>query len=989
MKSKYFISIIMFLLFSAALLPNIRPYVFAQEGIDFTQLSAEKKKEMFETSTLGTRSLRSEDQKYYRFLTNTEKQRLTEGLSPEQKLKIFQGLSDEDRLTLFKSLTYTEKTSLFKVLSDTDKKKVFNSFTDEEKGLFFKILDDKEKGNLFGIFSDAEKIDYFNTLDIQEKVKLFLILDEKDKDAILNSYNSFEMIRLINNFPEEEEEERIRLFIKYPELKEISTFVELAPTEKIEIEGPPLSDIEKTLSGQFPTDIDRILRQFGYDFFKKGPASFVPETIVPVGPDYIIGPDDKFIIYLWGGVEESYPVTVSRDGSITLPRVGTLDITGLSFSELKDFLLHKFKEFYPDFEMSITMEALRTMEVFLIGELENPGTYSLSPLSSVISALFVSGGPSKNGSLRDISVFDKGELVKAIDLYEFFIKGTKGNDIRLQQGYTIFVPVIGPVVGIAGQVKRPAIYEMKGEQTIGEVIELAGGVMPTGHLQNVVVERIIGHERRVINSFNLDPSYQGSDINLKTPVKDGDVIKIYPIYERMEQVVYLEGHVKYPREYELRPGMRLADIIPSYDSLLPEPYLPQAEIIRLIPPDLHPEIMEFNLGSLLAGDDNQNLVLQDQDRIKIYGLWEKSDMPQVSITGSLRNPGEYRLYKGMTIKDLIFLAGNLTNTAYMDHAELTRIIQSPTGTDTIKLIFSPQRALEGDPQDNIVLQEDDHVQIREIPKYAQAIERKMILEGEFMFPGIYSFSEGERLSSVISRAGGLTKEAYPASAVFLRNSVKEIQKERQREYISRLEEDILTLSTASAQTSLDPSQAAMIQQALNSQKDLIAKLKASEPTGRMVIKISDIMLMPSSDYDMELKPGDRLIIGKRPDSVNVMGEVYNPNALLLEKGKDVSYYLSLVGGLTDRADKKQIYIIKADGTVNSKRQEKLGLFSWDSQKKRWRFGSFNSIELDPGDTIIVPKKIERIGWLKYTKDVTGILYEIAIAAGVLHEIFVD
>jgi polysaccharide export outer membrane protein len=988
MKRKYFISIIVFLLFSTVLLPNIRPYGFAQERTDFTQLSAEKKKEMSETSTPGTLSLRSEDQKYYRFLTGIQKQKLTEGLSDEQKLKIFEGLSEEDRLILFKSLTYTEKNNLFKNLSDTNKKEIFASFAEEEKINFFKILNDEEKGKLFEILESKEKSKFFDILDDNEQNRLFVVLEDNEKKLILSSVNSLKKLRLINRLSEGE---RDKWFIVYPELKEISKLGEVPSKKPVEIkeEAPPLSDIEKTLSGEFPTDIDRTLRQFGYDFFKKGPSAFVPETSVPVGPDYIVGPDDKFSINLWGGVEESYHVTVSRDGSITLPRVGTLDVGGLSFSGLKTFLYDKFKEYYPDFEMSITMEALRTTEVFLIGELEAPGTYSLTSLSTVISALFTSGGPSKSGSLRDIRVFDNGELVKSIDLYEFFIKGTKGNDIRLQQGYTIFIPVIGPVVGIAGQVKRPAIYEMKGEQTIGEVLEFAGGVLPTGHLQNIVVERIIDHKRRVINSFNLDPSYDNSDINLKTPVRDGDVIKIYPIYERMEQVVYLDGHVKYPREYELRPEMRLADIISSYDSLLPEPYLPQAEIIRLVPPDLHPEIIEFNLGSLLAGDDSQNLILQDKDRIKIYGLWEKSDMPQVTITGALRNPGAYRLYKDMTIKDLIFLAGNLTNTAYMEQAELTRIIQGPTGTDTIRLTFSPQRALEGDRQDNIVLKEDDRVQIRDIPKYAQAIERKMALEGEFMFPGIYSFSEGERLSSVISRAGGLTKEAYPASAVFLRESVKKIQQERQKEYISRLEEDILTLSTASAQTSLEASQAAMIQQVLNSQKDLIAKLKASEPTGRMVIKISDIMLMPSSDYDVELRPGDRLIIGKRPASVNVMGEVYNPNSLLLEKGKDVSYYLSLVGGITDSADKKQVYIVKADGTVTSKRQEKLGLFNWDTQEKRWRFGSFNSIKLDPGDTIIVPKKIEKIGWLKYAKDVTGILYDIAIAAGVLHEIFTD
>jgi len=897
MKRKYFISIIVFLLFSTVLFPNTRSYSIAQEGT-------------------GTLNLGPEDQKYYQYINEIQKKEITKEFSDDQKVNIFEGLSDQDKLILFRSLTYTERNNLFKNLGDMDKRKIFSSLTDEEKS---------------------------------------------------------------------------RWLLEYPELKEISALGEIPPQAVVAVkeEEIPLSDIEKTLSGDFPKAIDRTLRQFGYDYFTKGPSSFIPESAVPVGPDYIIGPNDKFTIYLWGGVEESYNVTVSRDGSITLPRLGTLVVAGLTFAELEDFLLHKFREYYPDFEMSVTMGSLRTIEVFIIGELETAGTYSLTSLSTVISALFASGGPSKTGSMRDIKVYDNEQLIKSIDLYEFFIKGTRGNDILLQQGYTIFIPIIGPVVGIAGHVKRPAIYEIKNEQTIGDIIELAGGVLPTGHLQNVVVERIIEHNRRVINSFNLDPSYDKSDVNLKTPVKDGDVIKIYPIYERMEQVVYLEGHVKYPREYELRPGMRLADIISSYDSLLPEPYLPQAEIIRLEPPDLHPEIVEFNLGSLLAGDDKQNLLLQDQDRIKIYGLSEKSDMPQVTIVGSLRKPGVYRLYKGMTIKDLIFLAGNLTNTAYMEQAELTRIIQSTTGTDTIKLTFSPQRALEGNTQDNMVLQEDDLVQIRPIPKYAQAIERKMTLEGEFMFPGTYSFSEGERLSSVISRAGSLTKEAYPASAVFLRESVKEIQRERQKEYISRLEEDILTLSTTSTQTSLDATQAAMIQQVLNAQKDLIAKLKASEPTGRVVIKISDIMLMPSSDYDMELRPGDRLIIGKRPDSVNVMGEVYNPNALLVEKGKDVSYYLSLVGGMTNNADKRQIYVIKADGTVTSKKQEKLGLFSWDSQEKRWRIGSFNSIELDPGDTIIVPKKIEKIGWLKYAKDVTGILYEIAVAAGVLHEIFVD
>ena len=926
------------------------PPSFAQEGLSLDQISANTIGGTSGTSAFSRLGLGDEAQKYYGFASDIQRQNLLDGLSSNERAEIFDDLDDIGKQNLFKVLSNTERRDLFKEISDYDKKKIFN------------ILNDIEKQSLFEI------------------------LDESDKQIILENSTHLERQMLLENLSESE---RSKWLAQYPEL-EPETISPIGAPEITEAELSKLSDIEKILSGIFPTDISRILTQFGYNFFSKGPSSFIPERVVPVGPDYIIGPDDRFTINLWGRAEEAYYVSVSRDGRITLPRLGTLDVGGLTLSEMESFLLSKFREYYPDFEMSITMGALRSVDVFIIGELESPGTYSLSALSTVISALFASGGPSKNGSLRDIRVYNEGELVKSIDLYEFFIKGTKGDDIRLKQGYTIFIPVIGPVAGIAGNVKRPAVYEMKGIQTIGDIIEFAGGVLPTGHLQNVVVERIIGHQRRVINSFNLDPSNEKSALNLDTQVQDGDVIKIYPVDKTMEQVVYLEGHVKYPMEYELKPGMRLIDIIPSFDALLPEPYLTQAEIIRLIPPDFHTEIIEFNLGSLLAGEEEQNLLLQDRDRIIIYDMWEKSDIPQVTINGALRNPGVYRLYEGMTIKDLIFQAGNMTRSAYMESADLTRIVPSTEGTDIIKLSFSPQRAFEGVPEDNIILEDNDQVYIREIPKYQQALDRKVVLEGEFMFPGTYAFSEGETLSSVIERAGGLTEEAYPLGSVFLRESVRDTQKERQEAYINRLEQETLTLSAFAQETALDSGEAAVVAQTLSAKKELLEKLRDAEPTGRMVIDISEILLMPSAATDIELRPGDRLIIGKRPDSVNVMGEVYNPNAILFEEGMDVDYYLNLVGGPTDNAEQKQGYIIKADGTVISKRQEKFGLISWDGENHRWKFGGgFYSTELDPGDTIIIPKKIATVGWLKGLKDVTSVVYQIAVSAGVLHELFTD
>lgn len=833
---------------------------------------------------------------------------------------------------------------------------------------------------------NREKFENFNTLSIKEKIDFFKGLSNEDKEKIFRSVNNADKILLFNSLSEIEKKEWLR---KYPGLELFITPEEITPlpTEKpIEAlkEVPAPSDIEKIMSGKFPTDITRELRQFGYDFFKKEISTFAPVSTLPVGPDYIIGPGDSFTIHLWGKTENTYSATVTRDGSITLPRLGTLNVSGLTFAELKRYLLHKFKEYYPDFEMSITMGSLRTVEIFIVGEATNPGTYSLSSLSTLVTALFSVGGPTKNGSLRNIKLFRNGDLSSTIDLYEFLIRGTKGNDVRLQPGDTIFIPVLGPVVGIAGLIKRPAIYEMKGEQTIGDMIELAGGVLPVGYLQNVVVERITEHKRRVIKSFNLDPSYEKTNENLKIPLKDGDVIKIYPVHQRLRHVVYLEGHVKYPREYEWKPDMRLRDIIPSYDYLLPEPYLPQAEIIRLMPPDLHPEMIGFNLGALLAGDDAQNLLLKDQDRIIIYDKWEKRDLPEITIKGAVRKPGTYRLYSGMTIRDLIFRAGNLTDKAYLETATLGRVVKVEGGTETLILDFSPKKAISGMIEANLVLEKDDVIYIREFPEYREALQRKVFLEGEFLFPGEYTFSEGERISSIIEKAGGLTEDAYPFGALFLRESAKRVQKERLIEYVDKLEQDIMSLSAVAAGKALSEEEAAILQRTLETKAEMIKKFKSAEPTGRMVITLDEILLLPSSKYNFKLQPGDRLIVNKKPAYVNVMGAVYNPTALFAEEKKSVKHYLNLVGGTTKNADKKEIYIVKSNGTVISKGQGGLfGLGSWDNKKQRWTLGGFDSTTLDPGDTVIVPQKIETYAWMRFIKDTSQILYQLAVTVGVL------
>jgi len=738
------------------------------------------------------------------------------------------------------------------------------------------------------------------------------------------------------------------------------------------------------MSGEFPQSIERELTQFGYDFFDETPPVFKPLTDVPVGEDYILGPGDAFIIHLWGNVEDEYSVKVTPEGTIIVPRIGGLTVSGLTLRETRKLLESKFKEYYPDFSMSLTMDQLRSVQVFVIGEVQRPGTYHISGISTIIDALYAAGGPRKTGSLRAIKVTRNAEVLATLDLYTFLIEGRKIEDVRLRSGDTVLVPVIGEVVGIAGNVRRPGIYEMKSATNVGQLFEMAGGIMPTGHLQNVVVERISDNRRRIIKSFNMQDRPGSGHDQMDTLLVDGDVVKVFPVHRQMRQVVFLEGHVKYPREYEFQPGMRVGDLIPSYEALLPEPFLPRAEIVRLTPPDLHPEIIKFDLGRLLDGDADQNIELEDMDRIMVYDIAEKTNLPQVTINGAVRQPGTYRLFQGMRVKDLIFRAGNFLPSAYMNSASVSRVAVGQNHTDVVTIDFSPTKAVAGVSQDDIELKPYDSIYIREIPRFNEVLERKLTVEGEFIFPGEYTFTQGERLSSVIARAGGFTEEAYLFGAVYIRENVKSLQKERIKDYVNELEEDILTLTSQSAETSLEHEETAIILKTLTAKKQLLEKLRSSEPTGRMVVNLKKVLNDPNSEHDLKVQSGDRLIVKKRPDYINVLGEVYNPTALLCTEGRTAGDYLNQVGGANDNADEDQIYLVRADGTVISKKQEGMwGIASWDADNHRWSLGSFENIKVQAGDTIIVPKRVEKYPWLRILKSITEITFHIAVSAGVL------
>lgn len=749
------------------------------------------------------------------------------------------------------------------------------------------------------------------------------------------------------------------------------------------------SRIELLLARQGQDDVNEVslkLKQFGYDVFGMPVTTFAPVANVPVGPEYVIGPGDGFTLTLWGRVDAQYPVQVDRNGQIVLPEVGALRVWGMKFGEIESYLQHELSRKYTDFKMSVAMDRLRTIHVFVVGEAAAPGTYAVSSLSTAINALFAAGGPSKNGTLRTIRLSRNGQEPVQIDLYDLLLGGDKSKDLRLQDGDTIFIPLVGPVVGVAGNVKRPAIYEMAGPMTLRQVLDMAGGVTFSGWLQRVQVERVQDHERRIVVDFDISRVVDGMQRPAAeaTILQDGDVVKVLAVSAREERTMRLEGHVVRPGKYEWKPGMRLRSILTSYDVLQPQPNTDYGEIERLVPPDLHPIVIPFHLGQMLAGDESQDLELAQYDTIRVF-RWDERASQSVSISGMVFDPNQYRLVPDMKVTDLIDAAGGLRKNAYLRTAEITRRQITQDGMTTDKIDISLEKALAGDPEHNVPLCDYDHLVIRPIPDLLFGVNAEVA--GEVRFPGVYPIRKGETLSSLIERAGGYTDEAYLRGAVFTRESAKIVQRRRLEDLVRQIEESMLSSAQEQISASLDADTAKTEQAALETKKALLARLRAAEITGRVVVRLTALEEFRGSGYDIELEDGDKLIVPQTPGVVHVVGEVFNPTSLIHDQDGTVSYYLSRVGGMTKEADKKQVSVIKADGTVISMAQGNRGkLLFWDSQHNSWFFGGFMSHRMEPGDTIVVPRKIDKYLQLRLTKDITQIIFQIAVAAGVVFAI---
>jgi polysaccharide biosynthesis/export protein len=591
------------------------------------------------------------------------------------------------------------------------------------------------------------------------------------------------------------------------------------------------------------------LRQYGYAMFAANVSTFAPVDDIPVGPDYVLGPGDDLTINVWGAVDSTLIRTVDRNGRIVLPKVGDLRIWGLTFSQADRLIRDELSRFFRGFQTSVTMGRLRTVSVHVVGEVCQPGVYTLSSLATVTNALYSAGGPTKLGSLREVRLLRSNVQVARVDLYDFLQRGDRTRDYRLESGDTIFVPTVGDVVAVAGEVKRPAIYEIQTGTRLADVVTLAGGVTPTSYLKRVQIVRALPNAERATLDVDLTAHYLKGDEANNPLINAGDLVLIHPADPRVYNIVKVEGAVRYPGAYELKPMMRISQLLPA-DKLLPEAYTERVEVARRRP-DLTMEVLAVDLKKAWGGDPNQDLLLRPLD--------------EVTVRTELK------------------------------------------------------------------------------------AARTIVLGGQVARPGVYTIAEGEKLSSVLERAGGFTDRAFLKGAAFTRASLRRIEQEQLDAFLKTQEQRMLA-SASTVIVGAEKEEVAAQQQALQARREALRLLANKVVLGRMVVRLDQPDKLKGTDNDVTLIDGDRLSVPEPPDSVLVIGAVRTSTSVKHKEGAGVDYYINRVGGYSKEADKGEAHIVKADGSA---------------------IASFTNIRtVEPGDTVIVPpKEEEKIRTLPTVRDI--------------------
>jgi polysaccharide export outer membrane protein len=721
------------------------------------------------------------------------------------------------------------------------------------------------------------------------------------------------------------------------------------------------------------------LRPFGYDLFKEAPSSFAPATDIPVPSDYVVGAGDQLNIQLYGSQNRNLRLVVGRDGRVSFPELGPIQVGGRSFQQVAADLEARVARQMMGVRASVSMGDTRLIRVFIMGEAKRPGSYTVSGLTTITSALYASGGINTIGSLRDIQLKRGGAVIRRMDLYDLMLRGDTSDDAKLLPGDVIFIPPVVATVAVDGEVNRPAIYELKGETTVAGIIALAGGLTNEADKSRVALVRVNDKRERVVVNVPLDAT--GSTEVLMR----GDSLRVLRLRPTLDQGVTVDGHVFRPGPVAWREGLRLTDVIGSVDEIKPNGDLHYVVIRREQPPDRRIAVLSADLAAALANPESpENVVLLPRDRIVVFdqesGRREyinpllvemrrqaRIDAPGevVRIDGRVKERGDYPLEPQMRISDLLRAGGGLQDAAYGAKAELTRYRLQGEVRQTQLIEIDLSAILKGDPSADLLLQPFDFLNVKEIPEWSE--QEQVNLTGEVRFPGIYPIQRGETLKSVLDRAGGLTSLAFSEGAVFTRVELQT----REQEQLDRLADRLQSDMAATALQAAAANQAGA-GSALQVGQSLLDQLKKTKAVGRLVIDLDRVVAArPGSRDDVVLREGDNLFIPKQKQEVTVIGEVQTTTSHFFRHDLSRDDYIGLSGGTTNKADRGRIYIVRADGSVIS------------SENSGWFRRSAN-VAMHPGDTIVVPLDTERMPAIPLWQAVTSILYNLAIAAAAVN-----
>jgi protein involved in polysaccharide export with SLBB domain len=764
-----------------------------------------------------------------------------------------------------------------------------------------------------------------------------------------------------------------------------------SPTQSAPLPPEPLTELQKFVA----STTGLVLPVYGADLFRNIPSTFAPIELAPVPADYVVGPGDELRIRVWGQISVQANVRVDRSGEIYLPQVGQIHVAGLAFSELDTHLRQAVGRVYHNFDLTVDVGQIRAIQVYVSGEARRPGVYTVSSLSTLVDALFSSGGPSVEGSLRTIELRRGGTVVTRFDLYDLLIRGDKTKDAKLLSGDVIFIPPVGPQAAIVGSVRNPAIYELQPQETLGGILADAGGVSAVAAEARVSIERIDEHrDRRAIET-----AYDSA--GLATPLADGDIIRLYSIVPRYQKTVTLRGNTANPGRFAWHEGMRVSELIPDKDSLLTRNYWWRRAQMGLPAPEFEPLP---GLSSLSQPADNRPAAApQPTPQQTLGGLIQPSTETERAAADSQgqynspqniygAQPGQISAQQQagstpLAAQEVSSVSQPLVPTARTevqiaapeidwDYAVVERLDPATLKTtllsfDLGKLILqhdaTQDLALEPGDVLTIFSQADINVPVAEQTKLVR-------LDGEFVHAGVYSVQPGETLRHLVERAGGLTANAYLYASEFTRVSTRAVQQARINEYVQTLSMAIQRNAVNYSTTPVEQAAATGSLVQANEQS-LLASLRQIRATGRIVLSLQPASSGVENLPNITLEDGDRLVVPHVPAAVNVVGAVYDQNSFLYSEGSRAGRYLHRAGGINRDADGRHEFIIRADGEVVSR----------DTTNGPWG-SDFNGLRIYPGDTIVVPEKIVKPSPLYGLLNWSQMFSQLALGAAAINVI---